>query len=127
MSQYFVMIVLLLCFLVSGYNNNVNRIISYNSNNAQSIMKSRTALSSSSSSSTPPTLSSATNKLQKMIAILSLSLSLSNGISIENSIAASGAGNVSALEDSISRLETSETRSDVLQSMAGNHKLIQQL
>ena len=127
MSQYFVMIVLLLCFLVSGYNNNVNRIISYNSNNAQSIMKSRTALSSSSSSSTPPTLSSATNKLQKMIAILSLSLSLSNGISIENSIAASGAGTVSALEDSISRLETSETRSDVLQSMAGNYKLIQQL
>ena len=123
MSQYFVMIVLLLCFLVSGYNNNVNRIISYNSNNAQSIMKSRTALSSSSSSSTPPTLSSATNKLQKMIAILSLSLSLSNGISIENSIAASGAGTVSALEDSISRLETSETRSDVLQSMAGNYDM----
>lgn len=122
MSQYFVMIVLLLCFLVSGYNNNVNRIISYNSNNAQSIMKSRTALSSS-SSSTPPTLSSATNKLQKMIAILSLSLSLSNGISIENSIAASGAGTVSALEDSISRLETSETRSDVLQSMAGNYDM----
>jgi len=114
------MILLLLCLFVSGYNVN-QRIIPYNRNIA--LIKSRTALSSSSSPTTTP--SSSTNKLQKMIAILSLSLSLSNSISIDNSIAASGAGTVSALEDSISRLETSETRSDVLQSMAGNYKLIQ--
>jgi len=128
MLQY--IIILLLLVIVSGYNNRIR----YNAK-IPSKIKSRSILLSSSSSSTttppsippPPSSSSSTtittNKLQKAIAIISLSLSLSNSISIDNSFAASGAGTVSALEESISRLETSESRGDVLQSMAGNSNL----
>ena len=122
MLQY--IIILLLLVIVSGYNNRIR----YNA--IPSKIQSRSLLlSSSTPPSTPPPSSSSSssssstitrNKLQKAIAIISLSLSLSNSISIDNSFAASSVGTVSALEESISKLETSESRGDVLQSMAGN-------
>ena len=123
MKMQYKCILLILLLIKVVYSYKINRIIHRNDDRISSIStslrKSKSSLSSSTSSSpssSPPT--SSKNKFQKLIAIISLSFSLSNGLNIGNSIATSNLGTISALEESISRLETSESRQDVLQSMA---------
>ena len=127
MQNISILLLIIIIKLVCSYN--INKIILNNdkiSSISTSIIKSKSLLSLSSlqspleseSLSLESPMISSKNKVQKLIAIISLSFSLSNSINIGDSIAANNLGTISALEESISRLETSESRQDVLQSMA---------
>ena len=127
MQNISILLLIIIIKLVCSYN--INKIF-LNNDKISSIstsIKSKSLLSLSSLQSPLESESeslplespiSSKNKVQKLIAIISLSFSLSNSINIGDSIAASNLGTISALEESISRLETSESRQDVLQSMA---------